>query len=98
MNIARQVGPPESGEEFVQRRNVPPAIHIGFAHADAAFAQCPIEEPLVVNLNVPRLRPVYADTRESQDLGDLSRGRRIAPHSAVFQNFETGTLANPQKY
>jgi hypothetical protein len=83
-NFTRQVGPPESGEEFVQSGNVPPAVHIGFAHADAPFAQRPIKEPLVVNLNVPWLGSVYADPRIFQEFGDLSPSRGIAPDSRLY--------------
>jgi hypothetical protein len=61
VNIAGQVSPPESGEELVQRLDVPPSVHIRFAHADAAFTQGAVKKPLVVNLDVPGLGPIHAD-------------------------------------
>jgi hypothetical protein len=79
VDLTRQIGATKTREEFVQGLDIPPAIHVGFAHADAAFSQGAIEEPLVVDLDVPRFTPIHAYTCKSQELYDFPSSSRIAP-------------------
>ncbi len=46
-------------KEFVQLVGVPPAFHVGLAEPERSLGQDPVVESVVVDLDIPRLRPVH---------------------------------------
>ena len=57
-----EVGPQQSVDQLIQLRAVPPSGHVAFSESERPAAQKPVEEPLVVDLNVVGSRTVDFDS------------------------------------
>jgi hypothetical protein len=75
-----------TGEELIERRDVPPAVHVALTKADRASREDPVPGPLVVDLRVPGVRSVDLDAAGRERLGE-ERGRTASV------SLEVGRLA-----
>ena len=67
-----------SGEEFVESVGVPPAVHVGFAEAEATFGEDSIEKLGVVEMQIPRIGAVHLDAGHFEELYDLTSRLRLS--------------------
>src|SRR5947207_15548813 len=57
-------------EKLIEALNVPPRVHVRFSCSNAAFGKQALEEPLIVNLQVPRPAAVDSYVRLRKHIGD----------------------------
>lgn len=63
-------------EEHVQVIGVPPTVHVRFTESKGPVGDGPIEEALVVDLNIARLVTAYGYVGLREDIGNEVAGRQ----------------------
>ena len=53
LHIGRQIRLPDPADHVIEGLAVPPTVHVGFACAEIAVGENPVEQRLVSNLHVP---------------------------------------------